>query len=321
MPNNLIIPKYLDHCKNEKRLSSHSIRAYQNDLNDLTNFKTDHYPKLKIEAFQKPDLLHFLRFLSEEKKLKSTSIKRKMASLRVFFRWLEDQELISVSPFYRLNVKISTPKRLPKHIPNLQMKTLIQRAAISAGFGANSNYSKGVTGNQGFCNFTRLLALELLFMTGLRVSELVSVRLDSIDLEQGWIQIIGKGDRERRVFLSDPDVQNLLELYLSQRQKSASNHDFLLVNSRGNPASVQFIRSQFASLSSECENAPRLTPHQLRHTCATHLLEEGLDIRFVQRLLGHQSITTTQIYTFVTDSSLQNAISNIHQTSRGFLRD
>jgi integrase/recombinase XerD len=157
------------------------------------------------------------------------------------------------------------------------------------------------------CRTTRLAAV-LLFATGVRISELTSIRVEDIDLEQRSIRIQGKGNRERQVFLPDEGTTAALRQYIAIEHQPQAAADRLMVNARGRPASAACLRARIKILAQKAGLARRVTPHMFRHTTATALMEAGVDMRFVQRLLGHQSIATTQIYTHVSDRALKAAI-------------
>ena len=155
------------------------------------------------------------------------------------------------------------------------------------------------------------MATELLFATGMRVSELASLMDAAVDVDDGTITIIGKGNRQRRVFVPD-DLKSLLTDYRTARDRAASSADTFLVNSRGEAASPQMIRRLIRLHGERSSVRDRVTPHMFRHSVATYLLEEGMDIRYVQRLLGHRSISTTEIYTHVADAALKVRITERH---------
>ena len=136
------------------------------------------------------------------------------------------------------------------------------------------------------------------------MGELVSIRVENIDFGSQKVRIFGKGARERFVFLPHSEIIEGLNKYLNLRKMHAAEHGFLLINGRGEPASTQFIRKLIKELVDEMKIQRRITPHMFRHSAACELLESGVDIRFVQRLLGHQSISTTEIYTHVNDNAL-----------------
>ncbi len=156
------------------------------------------------------------------------------------------------------------------------------------------------------------MAAELLFATGVRVAELAALRDEDIDLTAGVITITGKGDRQRRVYIPDSDIRDLMIAYLSARTKRGHAGPPFLVNSRGGAASPQFIRRLIRKLGEHVVLSRRVTPHMFRHSVATYLLKEGVDIRYVQRLLGHRSIVTTEIYTHVADAALKSRVIEKH---------
>jgi len=156
------------------------------------------------------------------------------------------------------------------------------------------------------------VAVELLFGTGIRVAELAALRNEDLDLQGAVITIVGKGDRQRRVYVPDAEVRELLAVYRSARTERSSGTSVFLLNSRGEAASPQFIRRLVRQLAEEAKLDRRVTPHMFRHSVATYLLEEGVDIRYVQRLLGHRSIGTTEIYTHVADAVLKSRVIERH---------
>jgi integrase/recombinase XerD len=156
------------------------------------------------------------------------------------------------------------------------------------------------------------MAAELLFATGIRVAELAGLRDEDIDLTAGVITILGKGDRQRRVYIPDADIRELVIAYWNARTAKGHVTKSFLVNSRGGTASPQFIRRLVRELGEDAALTRRVTPHMFRHSIATYLLEEGVDMRYVQRLLGHRSIVTTEIYTHVADAALKSRVIERH---------
>lgn len=152
------------------------------------------------------------------------------------------------------------------------------------------------------------LATLLLFTTGLRIGELAGMRLGDIDWADGAIQVQGKGNRERRVFITGDAIRREIKAYLRQRKLISPQTDHLFVTKKGGPVSAQYFRRRLKRLAKNEGISRCVTPHMFRHTAATHLLAAGVDIRFVQKLLGHASIVTTQIYTHVSDQILKDTI-------------
>ena len=305
---------FLSHCRHTKNLSEHTLRAYDIDLAEFQRFTDQKYT---IHECDRELIRDYLRYLFEERGLKATSIKRRIACLKAMFGWLEDELILEKNPFQRLPLKIRLPARLPRTLTRSELNRLLRAPIKALGISHRKAYSErafkeAVTSRQGFIQLTTLLSLELLFATGARVSELAQIRISDINLEEGIIKIKGKGNRERQVFLPDEPIHRLIRTYLITRIRFSPITQVLLINTRGTPASTQMIRLLVRRAGEQAKLSRRATPHMLRHSAATHLLNAGVDIRYVQRLLGHQSITTTQIYTHVSDLQLRSAICKTH---------
>ena len=311
---NEVIKQFLSHCRYNKKLSPHTLRAY---TIDLEQFKTYVAKNIDITACDRNLIRGYIQYLFEERGLKESSVKRRIACLKAVFGWLEDEMVIERTPFYRLSLKIKLPKRLPKSLPKAELNPLLTAPLKALGFNNRKSYSSNTLidaakTRHGFIELTTQLSLELLFATGARVGELTQIKVDDLDLEEGTIKIRGKGNRERQVFLPDKYIYTLIHAYISARSRLLPETNNLLINTRGTQATPQLIRLYMRRASKQANLTKRVTPHMLRHSAATHLLVAGLDIRYVQRLLGHQSITTTQIYTHVGDTELKSAIRQKH---------
>ncbi|MCV6609224.1 MAG: tyrosine-type recombinase/integrase [Amphritea sp.] len=301
--------QYLTACKHTKRLSLHTLRAYERDLEHLSQFLK---PETKISQIDKKTLKSLIYWLNQGE-LSQSSIKRRLACLKAMFRWLELEDLLETNPFHKLEVKVKLPHRLPRNIPRQELANLLRCAKLNAGLPFKKRYSqplilRTIQRKNQLNALTALVALELMIATGIRVGELVSIELEQIFWSEGKIRILGKGHHERYVFMPDRELISLVKSYQQLRKLSHPNHSTLLVNSRGTPASTQFIRKLISQLAENSNLNRHVTPHMFRHSAACELLESGVDIRFVQRLLGHYSISTTELYTHVTDNVLQEQI-------------
>ncbi|MHB8466237.1 MAG: tyrosine-type recombinase/integrase [Acidimicrobiales bacterium] len=168
---------------------------------------------------------------------------------------------------------------------------------------------------------TTLLAVALMVATGLRVSEVVSVRCADIDLPGRSVRVLGKGLRERQVYLTNDWISSLAGAYQTTRSTLRIGHERLLFNSRGGPLTPPAVRSRLLRAGREAGLVTRVTPHMLRHTAATQLIEAGVDIRYIQRLLGHASLSTTELYTHVSDNALKTVVTTADVLGRTFGRD
>ncbi|HUR81696.1 MAG TPA: tyrosine-type recombinase/integrase [Thermoanaerobaculia bacterium] len=279
---------FIRHCQSIRKLSPHTIRAYELDLARFSQFLGR---RANVAACDKSKIHDYVRHLFDDRELKESSVKRHLATLRSLFRWLEEDEEIE-DPFRGARIRIRMPKRLPRVIARADLKRLLVHERPHA-----------------FIDLTAYVATELLFATGMRVSELASLLDAAVDLDDGTITIIGKGNRQRRVFVPD-ELKSLLRDYRIAR--AAHDAPTFLVNSRGAAASPQLIRRLIREHGERSAVRDRVTPHMFRHSVATYLLEEGVDIRYVQKLLGHRSISTTEIYTHVADAALKVRITERH---------
>ncbi len=282
---------FIRHCQTIRKLSPHTIRAYELDLARFSQFFGK---RAVVGACDKTVIHNYVRHLFDVHTLKESSVKRHLATLRSLFRWLEEEEHGIEDPFRGARIRIRMPKRLPRVIARADLRRLLLHDQPPA-----------------FADLTAYVATEILFATGMRVSELAGLLDAAVDVEDGTITIIGKGNRQRRVFVPD-DLKSLLSDYRIARDRSPTTADTFLVNSRGHSASPQMIRRLVRLHGERSAVRDRVTPHMFRHSVATYLLEEGVDIRYVQRLLGHRSISTTEIYTHVADAALKVRITEKH---------
>lgn len=304
--------EFLSHCRVGKNLSEHTQRAYRIDLKEFSGFCPQ---DATIGDCDRHLLRNYLTYLFDQKKLKETSIKRRMACLKAMFHWLESEELLASNPFHKFKAPIKLPKRLPRSLAAHELRSLLKAPCTALGIpspGELEKIAKDGLSRRQFNHATCLLALEVLFYTGMRIGELTQITLQDVDLQDSIIKITGKGNRERRVFINDTELTRLIHSYLKLRgsRKPASEH--LLVTPTGKPATPQFLRKLIARTAEKAALERHVTPHMLRHSTATHLLEAGVDIRHVQKLLGHNSISTTEIYTQVSDNSLKEVICKGH---------
>jgi len=289
---------FIRHCQSIRKLSPHTTRAYELDLAGFTQFIGK---RAAVATCDKTVIHNYVRHLFDVRTLKESSVKRHLATLRSMFRWLEEDGQVDEDPFRGARIRIRMPKRLPRVIARADLRRLLLHDQPPS-----------------FADLTAYVATELLFATGMRVSELASLLDAAVDVDDGTITIIGKGNRQRRVYVPD-DIKSLLRDYRTARDRAPSTADTFLVNSRGDAASPQMIRRLVRLHGERSEVRDRVTPHMFRHSVATYLLEEGVDIRYVQHLLGHRSISTTEMYTQVADSALKVRINEKHPR-RGIVR-
>jgi len=295
--------RFLEHCRVARRLAAKTRLAYRADLAAFTSHFGSERSAGEIE---REDVVSYVKQIQDVRGLRPTSARRHVASLRLFFAWLEREGAIITSPFQRSGIAIRLPRRLPRALSTEDMRALVSRARTDKRLSDPSNAWNALVLE---------FAVVVLFTTGLRVSELTSAELRDVSLLDQSMKVHGKGDRERTVYLGDRRT-GILQQFLKRRRLLKTASMALLVTSSGKPLSSQAVRSRLRQLGERAGLSRRVTPHMIRHTAATKLIEAGVDIRLVQRLLGHASIATTQIYAHVSDVTLRERISTADTLSR-----
>lgn len=275
------IKMYLDVCEYEKELSPHSVKAYRIDLSQFSRFT-------KGAWADKDDLSSFIKHLNTH--FSPRSVKRKLASVRAFYHDMELAGILPNDPFKSLHVKIQSPHQLPRIIPEPIIRDLLQCAYAS--------YSPGQ-----HKVIRDIFVLEFLFSSGMRVSELCALAIQTFSVGENEISMIirGKGRKERAFKITTPELVRLAQQYCLAYKVDIQRTGTILINDRGRPLSTQSVRRIIRKYLQKINADSDITPHMFRHTFATSLLEAGMDIRYIQSLLGHSSISTTQIYTHVTN--------------------
>lgn len=292
------ILNYLDFCQFQKRLDIKTIKAYNIDLKQFQ-------AQISLEKISEVTPLiieNYIAFLHQNHKTKT--VKRKIASLKAFFRYLEYKDYIKITPFNKIQVKfrepIILPKTIPLHILEHFLSTIYKQLES-----AKTEYQKR--------NALRDVAIiELLFATGMRISELCSLKLENVNLVEGNILIYGKGAKERHIQIGNQDVYNVLNKYYIEFQSEIEQCKFFFVNQSGRPLSDQAVRRMICKYTSLASIDLHITPHMFRHTFATCLLEADVDIRYIQEMLGHSSINITEIYTHVAMSKQRDILTTKH---------
>lgn len=294
-----------------RELSPHTLRAYEGDIAAFERHLGD---RACIEHLNKRNLLAFVE-AQRSAGIASTSIKRRASGLRGFCSWLHSCRLIEVNPWNGTTLSLGRSHKLPRLVPTHDLDRLLMLLRDEAVVHLDIVGDKLLLRPH---EATTLLAVALMVATGLRVSEVVGLRCCDIDLPGRNLRVVGKGLRERLVFLTNDWISSLTSAYVMTRSTLHVEHERLLFNHHRAPLTAPAVRSRLRRASREAGLGTRVTPHLLRHTAATQLLEAGVDIRFVQRLLGHASLTTTELYTHVSDHALKRVVSHADVLGRLF---
>jgi integrase/recombinase XerD len=288
------IASFLTHVRVEKGLSSNTVAAYRRDLLKFDAFARKR--KLSLEAARRDDLVDFLAGLYRQK-LESKTVARHLVTLRNFFRFAQIQELIPEDP----SVNLESPKirrNLPGYLRLEEVERLLNQPDVKTPIGLRDR-----------------AMLETLYSTGLRVSELIGLRTSDLDSKVGCVRCIGKGDKERIVPVGKKALA-IIERYLREARPKllgkVAGNPALFVNRRGAALSRVGVWKILSAYGRLAGLRLALTPHMLRHSFATHLLERGADLRSVQLMLGHADIATTQIYTHVVEERLKQVYKAHH---------
>ena len=291
---------YFAYCEYQKKLNTKTIKAYTIDLEQLRQYTESESIPVKAEITVYITHLH--------KIYSPRTVKRKIASIRAFFNYLEFEEILDENPMKKIKTKFQIPQLLPRTI-SLTVIENILRIAYQELKQARTVYAKNTA-------LRNVAMIELLFATGLRVSELCSIDVSYIDLVKGSILIMGKGAKERVLQIGNPEVLSILRRYAEENAPQIHEAGCFFVNRLLSRISEQSVRFLIKRLCVKAAIGQNITPHMFRHTFATLLLEEDVDIRYIQRMLGHSSILTTQIYTQVTVEKQRQILTLKHPRNR-----
>ena len=296
------IKNYLEYCQWQRRLDAKTLKAYRIDLEQFQS----EVSLQELSEITSNILENYIANLHQ--KYKPRTVKRKIASLKAFFHYLEYKELIERNPFNRIQIRFREPVILPKTIPLPIVETFLS-VIYAQRKNATTNYQRK--------NALRDAAvIELLFATGIRISELCSLKTHDVNLHEKTILIYGKGAKERKIQIGNNDVVMILKEYKKAFATEIQNCNYFFVNQSGKALSDQSIRRMIHKYTSLAAIDLHITPHMFRHSFATLLLEEDVDIRYIQQLLGHSSITTTQIYTHVTSKKQRDILATKHPRNK-----
>lgn len=281
----VLIEDYLNYCKGQKCLDEKTLKAYQIDLRQFAM----QISVTQITAISFAMLEAYIAALHQQYQPKT--VKRKIASLKAFFHFLEYRGFIEQNPFNRIQVHFREPIKLPKTIPLYIVENLLTTIYMQVQ-NAGTAYQRKTA-------LRDAAVIELLFASGMRISELCSLRSDDVNLHNGTILIYGKGNKERYIQIGNESVMRTLRECQTDFYDEIQQCDHFFASPNGNPLSDQAVRRMIQKY---CELAGielHITPHMFRHTFATCLLEADVDIRYIQKMLGHSSINITEIYTHV----------------------
>ena len=286
------IDLFLNFLRVEKHLSDNTLQAYGRDLRFFSEYLTDQ-KKTNLGKVNERDILEFISNL-RKRGLKSRSISRAIVSMRQLFSFLVREKIIKEDPIARIEFP-KVGSRLPKTMNTIQVDSLLAQPNVETDLGIRD-----------------FAMLQLMYATGMRVSELVHIKVNYLNLDGGYLRIYGKGSKERVVPMGSVAQKAIQDYMTIVRSKKHHLSEYLFVGSRGTCLTRQAFWNRIKAYAKKAGVRINVTPHMLRHSFATHMLENGADLRSVQTMLGHSDVTTTQIYTHVSRTHLKKLYKKFH---------
>ncbi len=289
--------KFISYLQTTKNLSDKTLSAYKSDLTQFFAFEQD---------ILHPDICSFVAYLNSKLNLKDTSVRRKIITLKCFYSFLIDNEIIEHSPFTKLKFRFKQERKLPKTLTIKDVSKILNYFE-SVCFESLSTFAK-------FEYIRDAALLDLLISTGIRIGEASAIRLTDIIISERTLLIHGKGRKQRLIYISSPITWSRIICLVKERK--LCNGTNLFVNRYGAPLSIHGIEYIYGKYLKKARISTHSTPHYLRHTFATNLLANGADLRSVQEILGHASVATTQIYTEVTTQRKKQVLNKFNYRNK-----
>lgn len=296
------ITQFLSHCKYEKNLSDFTQQFYEIDLRQFSKFMDKHSISSVVDV-DKNTIRNYVKAVSHHK---PNTTKRKLATVKVFFNFLEFEDIVSISPFRKINIAIKVPKKVPVSLSLTEVKQLFD-------YLEDERKQQLIVDNPYYpCIVRDIAILELMFASGMRIREICAIKFRDIDFDSKTIKVWGKGSRERMIYI--PSEETWIKICSYYQLFKIKIHEleyfFISLDDRNiNPQTIRFRITKYAKGAKINKN---VTPHTFRHTYATLLLEQDVDLRHIQHLLGHSSITTTQMYTKVNSKKQREILKAKH---------
>lgn len=294
------IKEFIDYLKNIKKYSIYTVTNYSHDISDFNNFISN---KKIIYTNVNYNLIKEYLMVLYNQKLSRNTVARRLSSLRSFYKYLLNNNYIQNNPF-KLVSSPKKEKRLPKYLGINELEDIFRSIDISNSLGQRDS-----------------VIIEILYATGIRCSELVNIKIKDIDFNKKEIKVMGKGRKERLVEFGDYCYKSI-RLFIEDGRKALINknklldHGYLVINNNGKKITTRGIAKVIDKIIEKASINKHVTPHMLRHTFATHLLNEGCDLLTVQELLGHESLESTAIYTHVSNEHLREVYLKCHPRAK-----
>ena len=282
--------KFIQYISSEKRFSEHTIKSYSSDISQFQDFLSSEFDITnKVEEISFQLIRSWIAFLLESG-INPRSVNRKISTLKTYFKFLLREGVLQENPMLKV-ISPKSKKRLPVFIEEDQIENLLNKVEFEEGFVGERNK----------------LIIEMFYVTGIRLSELINIKITSIDFENSLVKVLGKRNKERLIPLSS----NMLEELKNFIKKHQINH-FLFTNLDGNKLYTKLVYRVVSKYIGKISSVNKKSPHILRHTFATHMLNNGADINAIKELLGHANLSATQVYTHNTIEKLKSVYKQAH---------
>lgn len=296
MPGNQPIQSFLNYLQFEKRYSQHTLISYTTDLRDFQDFLITNYDGTPVIEATTSIIRSWLAFLKNEENLQAKSIARKISSLRSFYKYQLKTGALAITPMQNISVP-KTGKRLPVFVKENETQQLLETLSIAT---------------ESWDSLNAKMLFVIFYNTGMRLSELINLKEKQLDLGRSAIKVLGKGNKERVIPVSK-EVVDVIKDYQRQKKKTfAPEHDYFLVNAKGKKLYPRYAYKLINQHLKQAATLDKKSPHVLRHTFATHLMNAGADLSAVKELLGHASLASTQVYTHNTIEKLKEVHKKAH---------
>lgn len=291
-----MIPSFTRYLQFEKRSSPHTVEAYERDLNQFAEFLELSFEKTQLEKAEHSEIRAWIIDLVEQG-LSTTSVNRKLATLRSYYKFLLRNDLVKSDPTYKLK-SLKNPKKLPEFVQESSIQDVLKEEVYEAGFEGQRDR----------------MVIEFLYLTGVRLSELIGLKWADLDLPQAQVKVFGKRKKERIIPLSKGLLQNIVsyqKLY-EERFSNTLQSSYFIVSNTGKKSYPMMIYRIVRKYLDRFAQTSKRSPHVLRHTFATHLLNKGADLNAVKDLLGHANLAATQVYTHNSMEKLKAVFEQAH---------
>lgn len=289
-----MVDSFLQYLLTEKRFSVHTVNAYQTDITQFNNFLDSQFEINNLNEVDDKIIRSWMVYLSD-KKLSPRSINRKLSSLKSLFKFAIKSGSINKNPAININGP-KTEKRLPSYIKEKEMKSLFEKIEFK----------------DTFSGYRDKLILDLFYQTGIRLSELRELKIQNVDFSKKMLKVLGKRNKERIIPLHYQSLE-LISNYIQLRSENTNSaHSYLILNNKGEQAGKKFVYRCVNSYLSKVTASSKKSPHVIRHTFATHMLNRGADLNTIKELLGHANLAATQVYTHNSINKLKTVYKQAH---------